>query len=182
MRGLYNGEIKDRPHVFHIFFYILLVVIITCPLFYAGIKQASHAPSNEWFHNDGKDHTIRGFILICISLFLFGFLLIATGREFIFLKINKTRISIRRPLLRFSPFKKDKTDIEIPINDVAEINTYIPPGRGSSRMWRIISKDEKEILKFPFNPEFITYTVELEDYFKENEINIKVNYQRPASK
>ena len=69
--------------------------------------------------------------------------------------------------------------IEIPVSDVAEMNVYLPLRRRASLTWRIISHEGKELLKLQFNPEFVTYTVELEDYFKEEGINIRVNRNRP---
>lgn len=171
MRGIYNGEIKDRPHVIQIFFLIVLPVIM-CWLPFLGA-------SNWWKH--GK--ILNGWLCFASGLLLLWFLVILFGKEFIFLTINKSKIIIRRPFLRISPFKRDKTRIEIPVEEVAEINTYTTSGRyGGGRWWRIISKDRKEILKFVFNPEFIFSTVEPEDYFKENNINIRVNHSAPQNK
>jgi hypothetical protein len=182
MRGIYNGEIKDRPHVFSIFFFCFMICF---PLifFYSGFKQVTHAPSTYWYHNDGRDHAVQGLIIMGVGFLLLWLFLLLIGREFVFLTINKNKIIIRRPLLRFSPFKKDKSRVEIPIVEVAEINIYTKHAyRRPSRWWRIISPSGKEILKFIFDPEFIGNTVELEDYFKQNGINIRVNRQEPTGR
>lgn len=163
MRGLYNGEIRDRTHIFRIFFSIWPLIIFFGLPFYGAVN---------WWKNG---HILNGWLCFCVALLLFWVWQIAIGREFIFLTINKSKIILRRPLLKFSPFKKDKTYIEIPIEEIAEINTYrTSGGYGGSLWWRIISKDGKQILKFAFEPEFISSTVNLDHYFQQNGIDIKL--------
>ena len=162
MRGIYNGEIKDRPHVIQIFFFCVMCGLIlylpVCGTFLA------------WRRGD----LAREICMPIVAILFLWLNVILIGREFIFLTINKEKIIVKRPLLRFSPFKKDKAMVEFSINDIVEINIVLPPLRRPTRTWRFISHDGKELLKIRFEPEFIFSTVDLDDYFTKNNIPIRV--------
>ena len=163
MRGIYNGEIKDRPHVFQLLF----------SLVFAGLWLS--VPFLGMLHTLKKGNIPKSLIIIGVLVLAFWFILIAIGKEFIFLTINKENIIVKRPLLRFSPFKKHKALIVLPVKDVAEINIqYTNRAKATSPIWRFISHDGKEVLKFGFSPEFISSTVNLEEYFNQNGMNIRV--------
>jgi hypothetical protein len=166
MRGIYNGEIKDRPHVFQLLFFVVFAgILLAIPVMGAN---------NAWKEGD----VTKCIILLGVIVMVSWFAIIAIGKEFIFLTINKENIIIKRPLLKISPFPKDKTLVVLPVKDIAEIKIYFPPTlsfrRNSSRRWKFISHDGKELLKMAFEPEFIFNTVELQDYFNQNGMNIRV--------
>ena len=112
-------------------------------------------------------------ILLCIGLFLAWFILLVIGRELVFITINKSIIRVRRPLLKTSPFRKDRPFVEIPISEITEINITKKRWKGPVE-WRFISCEKKELLKIHFEPEYIFSTVELDDYFQKNGIEIKL--------
>jgi hypothetical protein len=159
MRGIYDGEIRDRTHIFSVLVYLLLIAPFSLPA----------AVAFKMF-NDGN--VTQGFIILLLAIMVYWFLLIAIAREFIFLTINKEQITVKRPLLRISPFPKDKHHVVMLVEDIGEIN--ITRRRKSSSTWRFISHTGKELLKINFEPEFISSTVDLDDYFLQNGIDIKL--------
>jgi hypothetical protein len=163
MRGLYNGEIRDRTHIFEIFFSLLAFGIITTIPFLGAY--------NLLFRSDDSQ-MVKGLISLGVGIFFLWFFLIIFGREFIFFKLNKNKVSVKRPLLRLSPFRKDRVLREIETAEIGEIK-ITRPTRGTP-LWRFISKEGETLLKFRFAPEFIFSTVELDDYFKQNGIDIKL--------
>jgi hypothetical protein len=162
MRGIYNGEIKDRTHIFDILGSILLVGIFSIFWFYSAFLA--------WQRAD----LLRGIIMPIGGILSLWYFLIAFGREFTFLRINKENIIVKRPFLSFSPFKKDKALVVLPVSEIAEINIVLPSGLKGISTWRFISTEKKELLKFRFKPEFIFSTVDLDVYFQKNGMNIKL--------
>lgn len=163
MRGIYNGEIRDRTHLFNILVHLALFMFLT-PLFFIPVYTLLFKSHGELI--------VRGLIVLAIALFLSCLFLLAFGRELVFLRITKSKMIIKRPLLRLSPFRQDTASNEFLLSDIGEINITRP--RRGSAVWQIISKEKELMLKMKFDSEYLFSTVELDDYFEQNGIDIKL--------